>query len=346
MSDHDDERLDGYLWDPGTEPEESVHALERRLAAYRFDPDRAPLTLPSPPAVRPVRRLQSARPWWPRLALAAMLLLAVGTSLATWRWSWPAGRAWLIEAAPAGAPDRLAVGSTLRIPRAAQAVIDVARIGTLRLAGDSALTLRATRSNRHRLTLEHGSVHVRVWAPPFSVVFQTPAGTVGDVGCEFDLQVDAAASRVRVRSGWVQLENALGETLVPAGASGEMLTGREPGVPVYQDAPRSFLDAVRALEQGRTQAGDAVDRIVTLARPRDVLTLLLLVHRGAEGRERLAARAAELWPPPGGVTVDHVLRGDDEAFWRWHNTLPLPPVKSWWWNWRDALPQWLVSDRR
>lgn len=85
---------------------------------------------------------------------------------------------------------------------------------------------------------------------------------------------------------------------------------------------------------------------VTLARHRDVLTLLMLVHRGAAGRERLAARAAELWPPPSGVSVQEILQGDSDALWRWQSTLPLPPVKHWWWYWRDALPRWLSSEPR
>jgi hypothetical protein len=125
-----------------------------------------------------------------------------------------------------------------------------------------------------------------------------------------------------------------------------MLMGRRPGVPVYGDAPRGFLKAVRALEEGRTEARDSIARIVRLARPRDVLTLLMLVRRGVDGSEPLANRAAALWPPPEGVTVRQVLDGDSAALWQWYDTLPLPAVKSWWWNWRDALPRWLTADPR
>jgi hypothetical protein len=340
---NDDDRLDRYLWDPDAEPDESVRDLEQRLAALRFDPDRTPLILPSPrPLVRTHRRPAIKR-WWPRLAAAAMLLLAITSLLAVWRWTWPAGRAWSVSADPGiAAPRRLAVGHTLRIP----ARLEVARIGTLRLSGDSLLTLRATRSNHHRLTLARGSVHVRVWAPPFSVVIQTPAGNVGDVGCEFDLQADPEASRVSVRTGWVQLENDLGEMLVPAGATGLMLTGRPPSVPVYEDARPGFLNAVRALEEGRADAEAAIDQIVKLARRRDVLTLLMLVRRSAEGRERLVSRAAVLYPPPEDDTVRRILDGESAALWQWYDTLPLPPVKRWWWNWRDALPRWMGADRR
>jgi hypothetical protein len=153
-------------------------------------------------------------------------------------------------------------------------------------------------------------------------------------------------SRVRVTSGWVQLENSFGEVLVPVGANSEMTVGRAPGVPVYDDALAGFQEAVRALETGAGDSATAVGRIVERARPRDVLTLLLLVQREVEGSERLAVRAAALSPPPGDVTVERVLRGDAQALWQWYGKLPLPPTKGWWMRWRDGLPRWLVSDAR
>jgi ferric-dicitrate binding protein FerR (iron transport regulator) len=201
------------------------------------------------------------------------------------------------------------------------------------------VTLRETRSNRHRLTLERGSVEVRVWAPPLSVVFQTPAGRVADVGCAFDLSVEGAITRVRVTSGWVQLNNPSGEVLIPAGSSSQMMVDRHPGSPVYDDAVAGFREAVRQLEANPEGTGEAADRVAELARPRDVLTLLSLVQRRI-ARDRLVERAAELWPPPDPETVSRVLQGDRQALWRWHDTLELPRVKTGWWrNWRDGLPR-------
>jgi ferric-dicitrate binding protein FerR (iron transport regulator) len=346
MKPHDDDRLDAYLWDPGAEPDETVRSLEASLAELRFDPEQAPLALPPLLKESAVPRRRAARKWWLRLAYAPAALLIVGLAFAAWRWTWPAGRAWTVEALPTGVSDRLAVGGTLQPPPSEEALVRVARIGTLRLSGGSLLTLNATRSNRHRLTLEHGSVHVRVWAPPFSVVFDTPSGEVGDVGCEFDLDVDPSSSRVRVTSGWVQLENSFGEVLVPVGASSEMTAGRAPGVPVYDDAAPGFREAVRALEAGSGDSAAAVGRIVETARQRDVLTLLMLVHREVPGRDRLTLRAGELSPPPGDATVEKVLRGDRDALWRWYGKLPLPPTKGWWLRWRDGLPRWLVAKSR
>jgi hypothetical protein len=222
--------------------------------------------------------------------------------------------------------------------------VNVARIGTMRIDVGSRLSLRSTQGTRHRLAMEAGRVSVRVWAPPGSLAIQTPAGEVIDLGCEFDLEVDDVSARVSVRSGWVQLANGVEETLIPAGASGEMSGNRAPGVPVFDSANAEFREAVRRYEL--TGAEGAVDAVVTHASSRDVLTLLTLVARGGAGIDRIASRAAELWPLPADVTVSGIMRGDRNGLMRWRDTLPLPPVKGWLRNWRDALPRWMAGPRR
>lgn len=334
----EDDRINAYLWDPNAAPDGTVQQVERQLEPLRFEPAARNLHWASA-ASTPLQR----RRWPYALAAAAVVALVAGWSVAAWRWSWPAGRAWTIEAAPAAMADRLAVGSVLTLAGSERASVSIARIGTMQIEGDSRVTLQSTQGTRHRLTLDRGTVRVRVWAPPGSVVFRTPAGEVIDVGCQFDLTVDEARSLVRVRSGWVQMENGIAETLVPAGAASEMRADRAPGVPVFEDAPAGFLGAIRALEDDtRGDQAASVRTIVALARPRDVLTLLMLVERRTLGSDQMAARAAELWPPPGGVTANGVVRGDRDGLWRWRDTLPLPPPKGWLRNWRDALPPWLA----
>jgi hypothetical protein len=111
-------------------------------------------------------------------------------------------------------------------------------------------------------------------------------------------------------------------------------------VPVYLDASDEFAAAVRAAQDG----GDLAERrelgtIVRTGRRRDVLTLLMLANvSAADTKHVLLTRAAELWPPPAGVSIEAIGAGDRDQLWKWHSTLDLPPVKNWWRNWRDALP--------
>ena len=333
----DDERASAYLWDPAadTDVDPEVLALEKQLASLRFDPASRPLELNR--RARVVRR--PATRWLAYAAAAGVVLAAASWGFSQWRWAWPAGKAWTVSTRPPSAPAELAIGTPLSLPSAESAVIQVERIGTMQIDGGSRLALRSTQGSRHRLTMDAGRVSVRVWAPPGSLAIQTPAGEVIDLGCVFDLEVDATSSRVRVLSGWVQLENGIDETLVPAGSSSEMTRGRPPGVPVFDAADPRFRDAVRRYEM--TEDSAAVDAMVATARAEDMLTLIYLADRGGAGTDRILSRGAELWPLPDGVTVGGILRGDRDGLWRWRDTLPLPPVKGWLRNWKDALPGWL-----
>jgi hypothetical protein len=172
-------------------------------------------------------------------------------------------------------------------------------------------------------------------------VIKTPAGDVVDLGCVFTLDVDpGGVARLGVDSGWVQLVNLHGESLVPAGASSVMERGATPLVPVFDDADPVFRRGVRALEERLSKdvsPGDAVE-LAARARVRDALTLLALAGRVAPSlRSPLLEGVAAIAPPPSGVSVDDVVRGDREQLWRWQDALNLPPPKSWWRNWRDAL---------
>src|SRR4029079_3840237 len=274
----EDDRQNDYLWDSAAPPDPAIESVERRLAPLRFEAVRRPLTVPASTAAR-TRRF---------LALAAAITLVAGTwALWTWRWSWPAGAPWpvTIQAASATSPptaSRLQLDRRFELGADASARVEIARIGTMSVAPGTALVLSETRSGRHRVQLDRGAVSVRVWAPPGRFALQTPAGIVIDLGCVFDLSVDARrAAHLHVITGWVQLANGWGEALVPAGASSDMAVASAPGVPVYQDAAPAFVAGVRALESAPDEAAQvrATDATVSDARPRDVITLLLLATR-------------------------------------------------------------------
>lgn len=321
-----------YLWNRSGAVDPVVAELEEALGPLAFRPSEHPLSIP----VRPRRR-------WPTItAVAASVVAVLAAGLFYWRLQWPAGRAWPLElSAHAGRvqPGTLAVGETLRLDGSSTASVAVARLGTMEVQGVSDVTLTSTESTRHRLRLDRGGVRVRIWAPPSRVAFTTPAGDVIDLGCIFTLTVDGGgAAHVVVETGWVQLENGHGEVLVPAGASTSMTAGRPPLVPVYEDATNAFREGVRAIEDGPgDRFAPAWRDIRRDARPRDVLTLLVLALRlPVDQRATLLEYAAILAPPPRPIAGD-VRSLDDTAVWEWFDSLPLPPAKSWWRNWPDAF---------
>jgi len=341
-ADDDNRELDRYLWDPAAEPSADVQAVERRLAPMRFDAARRPLILPGP--------TRSWRHQRALLALAAALVLVASGAAGFWSWRfrWPAGAPWPLTiergtSPTAPASSQLRLNEALQLDPRASAEVAIARIGTMHVAPGSALTVSETTSRRHRVLLQRGAVSVRVWAPPAAFAFTTPAGSVIDLGCVFDLSVDPdGTSRLRVDTGWVEMANGWGESLVPAGASSIMTAAARPGVPVFDDAAPEFAAGVRTIERDADAAAHngTLDAVLRAARPRDVLTLLTLTAVSpASARRPIVDRAAELWPPPSTVNASAVAGGDREQLWRWYRTLDLPPAKSWWLNWRDALPR-------
>ena len=344
MTNEENRELEAYLWDPAAKPSAEVQAIERRLAPARFDPALRPLIRPGTTRAR--HRMYGR----PLFALAATVAILVMSASAFWSWrsSWPAGAAWPVTIERDSSPGKsvtsqLALDQPLQLDSTASAQVAIARIGTMRLAPGSVLTVSETTSTRHRVLLNRGAANVRIWAPPGRFAFRTPAGNVIDLGCIFDLSVDAdGTSRVHVDTGWVQMENGWGESLVPAGASSVMTAATRPGVPIFDDAAPEFATGVRAIERGADEAArnGTMDVVLRTARTRDVLTLLMLATTSpASVRRPIIERAAQLFPPPPTISVNAIAEGDSDQLWRWYGTLDLPPSKSWWLNWRDALPR-------
>ena len=329
------ETLERELWEPGAT--DSPLELERKLRQIRFDARAHPLPLP---ALRERKQSGLRRPvaWFAGLAAAAVLVMIATSALLEYRLRWPEGRAWTIASMQGDAQSRLGVGDSLATKPSESALLRVARIGWMRVLGDSRITLDSTGSRRHRLFLESGTVHASVWAPPFSLFVSTPSGNVMDMGCEFVVTASADVTSLRVISGWVQLENMYGDVLVPEGASSTMTNHARPAVPVYDDASVQFRAAVRAVEAGETgEAEKALGTILSQGRPRDALTIILLATRIPTSRERLLLHAHALAPVADGETVSRAVRGSDRAVWAWIRQLPLPAPKEWKRNWRDAF---------
>jgi hypothetical protein len=265
-------------------------------------------------------------------ALAAILVL-VFAGVAFWLFTWPDGRSWR---ATSGSISALPVGRVVQPSTSTR--VRIARIGWMDIAGQSAVTLLSTRSNDHRLSMSAGRVHVSVWAPPRSVALRTPSGNVTDLGCEFIVNADEKRTSVDVVSGWVQLDNEVGDVVVPGGATSEMRRSRRPSVPVFRTATPPFREAMRQLDDRTDAPSSALGVVLQQARRRDVFTLLILAMRRPAERDAIVTRAAQLMPPRDETIVLRARRGDDGAVWTWVHELPLPPEKGWVRNWRDRFP--------
>ena len=273
----------------------------------------------------------------------ALLALAAGgvwLYLRAQRSGWEVAR---VEGAPRIASGRinergrLRVGEWLETDGASRAEIAVANIGQVEVEPNTRVKLVETRLTEHRLELERGTLHARIWAPPRLFFVNTPSAVAADLGCAYTLEVDdKGRGLLRVTSGYVALETESRESIVPAGAACLTQPGAGPGTPFFEDAPEGFVESLAKFDFENDRG--SLDAVLSGTRPRDTLTLWHLLSRvGAEDRARVYERLAALAPPPEGVTREGI-DGLDRAMldeWKtslesnWHNE-SMPAVRRVW----------------
>jgi hypothetical protein len=180
------------------------------------------------------------------------------------------------------------------------------------------IRLVETRSTEHRLELARGRMHATIYAPPRLFFVDTPSAVAADLGCAYTLEVDdTGRSILHVTAGWVAFETKDRESMVPAGAACLTQPGVGPGTPFFEDASKLFLDSLARFDFAKG-GREALDAVITEARPRDTLTLWHLLAR-VEGdeRTRVYERLAALAPPPAGVTREGIMRLDASMLYEW-----------------------------
>lgn len=186
-------------------------------------------------------------------------------------------------------------------------------IGQVEVAGGSRLRVTRVDRQEQRLELTRGRVHATVDAPPRLFVIDTPSATAVDLGCEYELSVDAAGgSRLEVLSGSVELAGQGRSAFVPAGMWSVTQPGQGPGVPVDLQASPALISALERLEQD----GAVLPLLLRQAERGDAVTLWHLLPRTeGEARKAVFARLSELVP----ARVDQaaVLRLEPAALETW-----------------------------
>ena len=346
----DDGMDNDYLWDRSGPVDLEVARLERLLRghAHADAPRRAGVHVTAEPLAHPPRRR-----WKAVFAAAAVLAVcAIGTR--TWyqqRLHWQAGAPWQVVAQQgdvridgrAQQAQALALDGTLETGANAMTRLRAAGIGEVAIGQGSRLRLVETRTGRHRVQLEQGSLWARVWAPPGQFGVGVAGADVIDLGCEFLLKVDADGNgSLSVLSGWVQVDNLRREVLVPQGTRVRVNGDGAAGTPYSHSASQAFIAALEAIDaRDGAVAADGADvrRLLAASRPQDAISLLVLLRdypQLAEGP--MFERLAQLLPTTPVATRD-AWRADRMAVLNaWWEALPYPRVKRWWTQWPDALP--------
>ena len=339
---------DDYLWDGSGEPDPEVQKLEKTLGRYRHNQ-------PAPQFDQVAETPKVKRPWnffdlsWEYQlgVVAASLLLAVTAFLfmrqrATRNLgpSWEVAR---LEGAPRvgwhslgekSGPGKLRIGQTLVTDSSSRASITLDETGRVEVDPGSRLRLVTNGPGRKRLSLERGTIHAVIWAPPGEFVVDTPSAVAVDLGCVYTLHVDdSGAGLLRTTMGWVGFKLNGQESFIPAGAICRTRPKTGPGTPYMEDASASFRDALSRFDfESHTPAerNALLGILLVDARKNDALTLWHLLSRVSDAdRPGLYDRLASLAPPPEGATREGILRLDRQMLDAWWSSFGFGDVHLW-----------------
>ncbi len=214
--------------------------------------------------------------------------------------------------------EKLAVGEFLETDENSRARVEVANIGNVEIAPNSRVKLVGTKSTEHRLALEKGSLHARIFAPPRLFIVDTPSAVAVDLGCEYTLEVDESGNtKLHVTGGFVALENGERESIVPAGAIALTRKNQGVGTPFAENSTAEFKDALYKFdfENGGNQA---LEKILREAEFYDSLSLWHLLSRTPENqREKVFDALAKFVKPPDRVTKEGILQLDEKMLDAW-----------------------------
>src|SRR6266849_4838566 len=339
---------DDYLWDGSGEPDPEVQKLESALGRYRHNQP-AP-EFEKAAEIRPLKQHWSFfnLQWFYQLgAVAAVVLLAAAVfHVVSSRPTGNAGPTWdvaRLEGAPRvgwhslgekSGPGKLEIGQTLVTDGSSRASITLDETGRVEVDPGSRLRLITSGPGHKRLSLERGTIHAVIWAPPGEFVVDTPSAVAVDLGCVYTLHVDDSGSGLlRTTMGWVGFKLNGHESFIPAGAVCKTRPKIGPGTPYFEDASASFRDALSKFDFAAITPAERnalLGILLVDARKNDALTLWHLLSRVSEAeRPSVYDRLAALAPPPADVTREGTLRLDRQMLDDWWNSLGYGDVSLW-----------------
>jgi len=317
---------DDYLWNKSGEPDPEIQRLENLLSplGHRGRALRQPglsWRIGSFPVI---------------LSIAASVLLLLGGAWIVRQRMQPAWKVSTIQGRPS--VTRLAKGQRLETDARSSALLEMGAVGEVSVEPETSLSVLSVKPKEQRLDLKRGTIHALIWAPPGNFYVNTPSSQTVDLGCAYTLKVDdAGVGLVRVSTGWVAFENHGRESFIPENAACVTRPGKGPGIPYYEDAPSALRDALARFDERDDPA--AVDIILSVARPRDAITLWHLLRRvDANRRGPVYDRLAGMIAVPKDVTREGAMAGDAKTIDSLWDALDLGTT-GWWRMWKSRMPR-------
>lgn len=218
--------------------------------------------------------------------------------------------------APKG--NSISAGERIETDAASRALIKVGDIGSVEVKPNTTIEVVATSNNEQRLSLESGSLHAKILAPPRLFIVDTPSAMAVDLGCEYTLSVNENGdNQLIVLTGFVALERDGRESIVPSGASCLTVNGKGIGTPFATGADAKIRESLRKFDF--ENGGDAeLRKILDHSTSYDTITLWHLISRVDErSRGDVIDRLQQFVPMPTDVSRDKVISLDKPSLDKW-----------------------------
>jgi hypothetical protein len=355
-----------YLWDGSGEPDPELQRIEKTLAKFGYAGEAPNFAALKAAPVKPSVFSALGSMWNLRFAAATVVVIALAASGFVLRNSISPvsnGPGWDV-ARLSGVPEvgqfalasdsrktQLRVGQLLVTDSNSRASMTSAEVGEIYVDAGSRVRLIEAGLNRKRISLELGTIHAAIWAPPGEFVVDTPSASAVDLGCAYTLHVNEDGSgTLRTTLGWVGFHRDGHDSFIPAGAMCATRREQGPGTPYFEDASEEFRKALHGLDfetlSGEPR-GQALRTVLAEARRRDAFTLWHLLSRVSDMERPLVYdRMAGLVQPPKGTTREGTLALEPKMLDAWWDAFDLGYISIWrFWEQQQA-PQMMKKAAR
>lgn len=214
--------------------------------------------------------------------------------------------------------DRWSQGEILVTDASSKATVEIPKVGTLEIDKNSRLVLDKAKDGANLVILKNGKVSITNSAdmPEFSIMVND--FEIVDRGGKFEIEnLSVLGAILKVNYAFAEIVHNGNSYMVDENHICVLRRGFRPGIPVNKNSSDSMRAAVESFDFNN--GGEAaIEKIISLAKERDMLTLLALIQVVPQlQRQIIFQEISNRFPPPESVTRAGIIRLDKDMLYRW-----------------------------
>ncbi|MEW6653409.1 MAG: zf-HC2 domain-containing protein [Bacteroidota bacterium] len=214
--------------------------------------------------------------------------------------------------------DKWKQGELLSTDDKSKAVVHIPKVGTMEIGINTQLLLNKAKDGANKVTLNQGKINVinNEEMPDFSIFVN--GFEVINRGGKFEIEnIPMLGAKLKAGYAFVEIVHNGSSYLLDENHICKLKKGFRPGTPVNifsSDSLRASVESFDFEDGGEA----AVEKIISLAKEQDMLTLLALIPVVPQlQRQIIFQEISNRFPPPESVTRAGIIRLDTEMLYRW-----------------------------